>query len=287
MSLTGTSLERALGLQPSSSPCTERPQSSQSLFSWPAVSIGLMVVVGCGAIASLGIAMGAVVRSDFPTKASLALSSLYLWKLNLGARLLHINGRIIVVNCVAALLFATFGTLTAMMESSLRSRHRSYDRLESMSGRPLAIIASWFFPRLKQLTDPIARETAALALVFPFLALGANGAVIGILLGTAAWTGPHELATSLKLFLPHGIIELPVLLVAASIGIANGITLVHAGQNGSLAIAAAGRQRLRSKRLWIALAAVFALLVVAGLLEPTGNTQQSSNPDLAASVNYP
>jgi len=230
----------------------------------------------------------ALCNANLPSRTALALSTFYLWKLDLGSRLLHINARIIAVNCVAALVFAIFGTLTAIMEASLRSKHCSYDRLEGLSGRPLARVAGWFFPRLRRISDPIARETAALALVFPFLGLAANGLVIGALLGTAAWSGPGELVSSLRLFWPHGIIELPTLLAAAAIGVANGIALVRAGRHGALAMAAVGARRLRSRRLWLALLAVCALLAVAGMIEPTGVRRDSlAEAASATSVNRP
>jgi len=288
MSLTGTRLEQALGPQQTGSRFAERPEQTGGLVSWPAVSIGLMVVLGCGAIASIAMAVGAIWNANLPNKTALALSTFYLWKLDLGSRLLQINSRIIVVNCVAALVFAIFGTLAAMMEASLRLKHRGYDRLEGLSGRPLARVAAWFFPRLRLISDPIARETAALALAFPFLGLAANGLVIGVLLGTAAWSGPHELASSLKLFWPHGIIELPTLLVAAAIGVANGIALVRAGRHGPQAIAAVGGRRLRSRRLWFTMLAVFVLLAIAGMIEPTGVGKPSlAESASSASVSLP
>jgi hypothetical protein len=247
---------------------SEPAVAARAVF-WPALLSGAMVLAGCVAAAALICVVSFLINDSLPGRAQDVLASMYLWKVDHGARLVgYTNLRIILVNCMAALLFAQFGSAAALLEGTLRRRFPSYDRLERLSGRRLARAMSRLYAPLREITDGIAQETAALAVAFPFIALAANGIAIGVLLGSTALAGSSRLASALAAFWPHGVFEIPALLLAAAVGCAAGMALAEAGRSGLGPLLWAARVRLTSARVWLALAGAFALLVLAGAVEP-------------------
>ena len=99
--------------------------------------------------------------------------------------------------------------------------------------------------------------------IIPTFAIGANGFVLGVVYRQTAEVVGHSKA-ALKV-LPHGVFELPALLLAASYGLCLGVTVVRRmrGKESTLFrsnIAHAFRQYL---------AVVFPLLIVAAGIETT------------------
>lgn len=257
-----------MGTHPVDGPSAQAP--AQPVLSWPAVLTGAVLLTGSVLAAALLVVLLYVIDNSLPARAQAALAHMYLWKMDRGASLVvHTNARIILVNCVAAVFFAQFGSGAALLEGTLRARYPGYDRLERFSGRRLARLATWLFPRLRDVPDDIAREAAGLALAFPFIALAANGIAIGVLLGSTALAGPQSLASTVDTLWPHGVFELPALLLAAAVGYAAGLALVEAGRSGLAPLLGAARARLTSGRVWVALAGIFGLLIIAGAMEPT------------------
>jgi hypothetical protein len=236
---------------------------------WPAVATGAVVLLGCISGAALMVVLSYAINDSLPARAQSALAQIYLWKLDQGSGLVvHANARIIIVNCIAALFFAHFGSGAALLEGTLRARYPLYDRLERLSSQRLTELVAWLFPRLREIPNETAREVAALALAFPFLAVAANGVAIGILLGSTALAGSGSLLTALHSFWPHGVVEVPAMLMAAAIGCAGGLVLAEAGCSGLGGLLSAARARLTSRRIWLALIGIFCLLAVAGAVEP-------------------
>jgi len=264
-----TSVRRvATGRHPVGGPSAQAP--AQPVLFWPAVLTGAALLTATVFVAALLVVVMYLLDNSLPARAESALAQMYLWKVDRGAGLVvHTNARIILVNCIAAVFFAQFGSGAALLEGTLRARYPGYDRLERLSGRRLARAATWMFPRLREIPDDIAREAAALALAFPFIAVAANGIAIGVLLGSTALAGGHSLASTVDTLWLHGLFELPALLLAAAVGYAAGLVLLEAGRSGLTPLLAAARARLISRRVWVALAGIFGLLIVAGTVEPT------------------
>jgi hypothetical protein len=258
------------------------PTSAQPVLLWPAVLTGGLVLAGAVVGAALMVVLSYAIDDSLPARAQSALAGVYLWKLGQGSGVvIHVNARIILVNCIAALFFAHFGSGAALLEGTLRARYPLYDRLERLSSERLARLVARAFPRLREIPDEIAREVAALALAFPFIALAANGLAIGILLGSAALAGSETLLAALLTFWPHGLFELPALLLAAAIGYAGGVALADAGRRGLAGLLSAARARLTSPRIWLTLAGIFSLLAIAGAVEPVPSVRHA-RIDMAA-----
>ena len=259
---------------PVDGPSAQAP--AQPVLFWPAVLAGAVLLAASISAAVLLVLLSYAIDNSLPARAQAALAHMYLWKMDQGAGLVvHTNARIILVNCVAAVFFAQFGSGAALLEGTLRARYPRYDRLERLSGRRLVRVVTRLFPRLRDIPDDIAREAAAQALAFPFIALVANGIAIGVLLGSTALAGAQSLASTVDTLWPHGVFELPALLLAAAVGYAAGLALVEAGRSGLAPLLAAARARLTSRRVWVALAGIFGLLIIAGTVEPTPSRSHS------------
>ncbi len=106
---------------------------------------------------------------------------------------------------------------------------------------------------------------------FPVLSLITNGMMIGVvLLQAAVKTGESPLLIFITTILPHGILELPAIILAAAFGMRLGITLF--GTLGSL-FKPDGREEIKrewirvSRRVPIGLLGIGVLLFFAAVIE--------------------
>ncbi|QKG85548.1 stage II sporulation protein M [Kroppenstedtia pulmonis] len=106
---------------------------------------------------------------------------------------------------------------------------------------------------------------------FPIMALLSNGMILGVVLGNvSAETGVHPLKVFVTSILPHGILELPAIIIAAAFGIRLGINFGR-----WLFSWASPAIKERSRRDWILLferiptvmVGIVLLLFVAAIIE--------------------
>ncbi|SDX58838.1 stage II sporulation protein M [Marininema mesophilum] len=63
--------------------------------------------------------------------------------------------------------------------------------------------------------------------VFPLVALLTNGVILGVVLGQASTLGKNPLWVFVQSILPHGILELPAIIIAAAFGIRLGLLVMQ------------------------------------------------------------
>ncbi|WP_169713773.1 stage II sporulation protein M [Paludifilum halophilum] len=107
--------------------------------------------------------------------------------------------------------------------------------------------------------------------VFPIAALVTNGLMLGVVLGdTSAATGANPLVVFATSILPHGILELPAVIIAAAYGIRLGIVFsrwVVSWVSPTL------RERSRSEwlslfnRIPVVIGGIIVLLILAAVIE--------------------
>lgn len=235
---------------------------------WAALSPAFIWLVGPAIVAGIVALILSLHNDILPAAATGLLSQIYLRKASIGSGALPLTSRIILFNSAAVVLTATFGIAGAWFEATARSRFPWYDRIEAPASRPIARIAALFWPQLRTIPDSIARQSVVVALIFPFVALGANGVAIGLLLGVAGPSG--GIGVTINDLLPHGIPELAALILAAALGIRHGRQVMQAASTGVEALCRAAREQLRAKELWGWLALALILIAAAGLMEPVG-----------------
>lgn len=181
-------------------------------------------------------------------------------------RLLGRNGRwlaaaglLFLVGLVAgfALALQEPGRATNLLEETMRALRGS---IGPLAGGTWQGVWAVFVNNLRATT--IAMLFGVVAGVVPAMVLLANGGLLGALLGLA-WTGltPLSLALLPLAILPHGIVELPTLVVATAWGLKLGLAWLAptaAGQRGRVFAATLGEA-----------AAVYALVVVLLLTAAT------------------
>ncbi|PTM54643.1 stage II sporulation protein M [Desmospora activa] len=116
--------------------------------------------------------------------------------------------------------------------------------------------------------------------VFPLVALFSNGMLLGVVLGMAATqSGANPLVLFVTTILPHGILELPAILIAAAFGIRLGITVSRSivGIFSTTARVKSGEEwksigrRTLPMLVGIVVLLFFAALIEAGLITILGD----------------
>lgn len=137
------------------------------------------------------------------------------------------------------------------LEQQLEGLAELASSVENSSNETLALFLIIFF---NNAIKAVAIVFIGLIFAFlPVLFVVINGMVLGFLFGTMHEMGENIVPLIVKGILPHGIIELPVILIASAYGIRLGITLIKW-------IAASGETRIRNK------AEMFDLLRLTGPL---------------------
>ena len=117
----------------------------------------------------------------------------------------------LMVNNIVALLFMALGGLFLARITERRP--------PGPISRAIYRLGAYFDPGLDDVADE-DQDTYFLLFLFPGGGMALNGAVGGMLLGLAGMTGLEGLYSLVRYVLPHAIVELPVLIIGASVGYA-------------------------------------------------------------------
>lgn len=191
-------------------------------------------------------------------------------------RALYEERKLIGVSALILALGLLIGYVNAEEIHQLLRRSGMYDALEQMVQRIhenpdfLSTFGLIFFNNARA-----AVTTMGLGIflgIYPVLMLMANGMLLGVILHQASLeTGIHPLVLLVTKVLPHGILELPAIILAAAYGMRLGITLFRwlvsflvPNQRG----ARVREWRRLFDRIPAAVAMVILLLVAAAAIEP-------------------
>lgn len=256
-----------------------RPQSA---FAWDWWSIGRCVralAVATVAAFLVAVAVGAL-APGLPGRVLAFIDKVAFWPTAYLSHVLAFFLFILINNIRAALTAAALGPLSVWVNGRINARHQVVDdaelslidRAAGAMARGLVAVGQRIFPELGDLNHDFAvRTSAALAAVVPFLALGVNGAVLGIWLAEGLLTGWVEgLAKASAILLPHGPLEFPALILSAAVGLALARELLPtASHHDSTWQADRAKKLLFSDRMAQSLALIVGLLAVAAALEVT------------------
>jgi len=110
-------------------------------------------------------------------------------------------------------------------------------------------------------------ELSVLLFLLPLAVVFVNGGVLGLFSVSHGFSW-KELLVYLAYILPHGLLELPAVVFAATIGYSNALRLDRLLTKGDLeAFFAAAGGILRSRRTWLLFSMVMALLVTSAAIE--------------------
>jgi uncharacterized membrane protein SpoIIM required for sporulation len=123
-------------------------------------------------------------------------------------------------------------------------------------------------PHLQEVPNPYMQQTVALAVLPPVLSMTVNGAIMGL------WSAMHfthtyweGLSRALLGILPHGVIELPTMWLAAASGLHIAGLLIYASRHGPQGVRAGLRSLVRSPALQRTVVVVLLLIATAATLE--------------------
>jgi len=255
---------------------------SQSAFAWDWWSIGRCVralAVATVATFLLAVAVGAL-APGLPGRVLALIDKVAFWPTAYLSHVLAFFLFILINNIRAALTAAALGPLSVWVNGRINARHQVdadaklslVDRAAGAIARGLVALGRRIFPELGDPNRDFAVQTsAALAAVVPFLALGVNGAVLGIWLAEGLLTGWVEgLAKASTVLLPHGPVEFPALILSAAIGLVLARELLPtASRHDSTWQADRAKKLLFSDRMAQSLALIVGLLAIAAALEIT------------------
>jgi uncharacterized membrane protein SpoIIM required for sporulation len=113
-----------------------------------------------------------------------------------------------------------------------------------------------------------AQTAAGIAVLVPRLSVACSGCMIGIYLAGALLTGwtAHLLRDAVGL-LPHGVCEVPAMIMSAAVGICIAEPLVAAARGGVRRVRDCAVQLLTSPRLLRLLALLIAVIAIGGAIE--------------------
>lgn len=141
------------------------------------------------------------------------------------------------------------------------------EKIEKQGGGPLSVF--WVIFQNNVLASLTMLGLGVFFGLFPIFAMLSNGVLLGFMLKIFATQGLNPIAVLVIGILPHGILELPAVILAASIGIKYGFFVVRMGfnmfTNKRTEIFSEFKESL--KDLPFIVAAVIALLFVAAIIE--------------------
>jgi len=168
----------------------------------------------------------------------------------------------------AMVVGATPGGATELIRDQVRAMAELAQQTEAADNPRLALF--WLIFRKNLLACVMTMYLGIGAAIFPLVTMVLNGMVIGFLFSSMAEQGEQVWLLALKGIVPHGIVELPALFLAAGFGMMLGVGVLR-GIVGSLF----GKTDpwglfVRSLRGSVpALLALLALLLLAAVLEST------------------
>jgi len=161
----------------------------------------------------------------------------------------------LMANNVIALLFMALGGLFLARITERRP--------PGPVSRAIYRLGAYVDPGLDDVTDE-DQDTYFLLFLFPGGGMALNGAVAGMLLGLAGLTGLDGLYALVRYVLPHAIVELPVLVIGASVGYAIACEVLTVMDSSGDVDSAVRRVHRPYVRL---LGVLCTALVVAGVVE--------------------
>lgn len=174
-------------------------------------------------------------------------------------------GRYMVNNGLAVLVMMLVGPLGCAAEAGLRKRSGLYDALGRATGRPNTLLR--FLHRdLARLTSAQARDSVAIALLVPPLAMAFNGAMMGMVCILLTSQSGQMWAELVVKTLPHGAVELTALALAGSVGLEHADRLLEAALSGADLVRAA-MERIRTRAVVVSALVVLVLIALAGYIE--------------------
>ncbi len=225
---------------------------------------GFLITTGIGAISpSWGLAIAH------------AMQRLYLAPGHLLAEYLSTQVTITLANSLAALGASVLGVCGALLLARIQLVDAATDRSYGALGRASYVIVSWlcnaacrFAPTLRAARQMDTQIPAAVAVLVPRLSMATAGCMVGVYLAGALLTGwTARLVSTAVGLLPHGVCEVPAMIVSAALGIRMSERLVAAAPGGLEHLRDSARELLGSPRLGRALALVLAAIVIGAAIE--------------------
>jgi hypothetical protein len=189
---------------------------------------------------------------------------LVAWRVNL-LRGLPPWVAIVLSNACGVAVVSCGGLLGCMAEVGLRRRSPVYSRLcRATSGRPSVLRV--LDGSIAALPPGAEREGVAIAHLVPALYSAANGAILGLLATVFAMGGVAGVLEFLAAVVPHGVVELPGLLLATAMGFGHADALSAAALAGEDLVALA-RRRLLGRATGLGVATLAVIFIAAGAME--------------------
>lgn len=229
---------------------------------------------GAAAAFAITVGIGAVVPT-WGLAIAEALQRMYLAPGYFLAQYLSAQATITLANSLAALGASVLGASGALLVARIQRADAAAQRSYGACGRAayavvssLCSVARKAAPALGEARDTAAEASAAIAVLAPRLSVACSGCALGVYLAASLLQGwiPQLLRVVVGL-LPHGVFELPAMLVSAAVGVAISDRLVAAARHSLRCVDDAARHLLISPRLVRILALVVALIVIGAAIE--------------------
>lgn len=229
-----------------------------------AVAVAFLTTVGLGAISPTW----ALAIAD-------AVQRLYLGPGHFLAQYLSTQVTITLANSLAALGAALLGAWGALLVARIQLGDASAGRTHGALGRASYVLMSWLcaaarrcVPELGAAREMDARTAAAIAVLVPRLSIVCSGCMLGIYLAGALLTGwtAHLLRDAAGL-LPHGVCEVPAMIVSGAVGICIAERLVAAAHGGLRDVHDTAARTFSSPRLLRILGLLIAAIIIGAAIE--------------------
>ncbi|MGQ9732487.1 MAG: stage II sporulation protein M [Candidatus Zipacnadales bacterium] len=258
--------------------------ATQGPFAWDQASVlrcaraFLLVTV---ATFLLAVTIG-VFLPNLPSRVLSVFETINLWAVTYLTSIVSLLLFILLSNIKSALIAALLGVGSVWVNARVNVRHtndqmtartRLVDRFAVAFARGIIGLGRRVFSEIgDERHEFAARTSAAIAALVPFLAVGINALVLGLWMAQGLLTGwLSGLAQVGELIMPHAPVELPALVLSASVGLWLAAQLVPTrAQHDSAWQLAKAKMLITSNQVAQSLALIIGLLAIAAALEVWG-----------------
>ena len=181
-----------------------------------------------------------------------------LWEKATGS----LSSAIFLSNTIVALLAAFLPLLLGALDSTFR-RNRVYGTATRILSTPVDLVYRVASKSARMMSKD-HRLISLAVLAYPFVVLSVNGFLIGLLAAAASLAqNPVFFAIGV---IPHGVIEIPAILLAASLGYAYARRWTPTGEE-PLSFLAFATRLIRGRRFWATVLFIIAELSIAAYVE--------------------